>query len=65
LKHQAEIYQKASDAERAIKVIIFFTAAERKRVDGILKKLKLDGNKDVILIDARKDTKPSGSKAGA
>jgi hypothetical protein len=65
LQHQAEIYQKASDADRAIKVIIYFTATEKKRVDGILKKLKLDGHKDLILIDARKDNKPSGSKARA
>jgi hypothetical protein len=65
LLHQAEIYQKASDADRAIKVIIYFTAAEKKRVDGILNKLKLDGHKDLILIDARKDNKPSGSKARA
>jgi hypothetical protein len=63
LKHQAEIYQKASDADRAIKVIIYFTAREKKRVEGILKKLKLDGHKGVVLIDARKDNKPSGSKA--
>jgi hypothetical protein len=65
LQHQAEIYQKASDVDRAIKVIIYFTAAEKKRVDGILKKLNLDGHKDLILIDARKDNKPSGSKARA
>ena len=65
LKHQAEIYQKASDADRAIKVIIYFTAREKKRLEGILKKLKLDGHKDVVLIDARKDNKPSGSKAGS
>jgi hypothetical protein len=65
LRYQAETYQKASDADRAIKVIIYFTAREKKRVDGILKKLSLDGHKDVILIDARKDNKPSGSKAGA
>jgi len=63
LKHQAEIYQKASDADRAIKVIIYFTAREKKRVEGILNKLKLDGHKNVVLIDARKDNKPSGSKA--
>ena len=60
---KAEIYQKASDADRAIKVIIYFTAAEKKRVEGILKRLKLDGDKDLILIDARKDNNPSGSKA--
>jgi hypothetical protein len=35
----------------------------KRRVDAILKRLKLQGDKDVILIDARKDNKPSGSKA--
>ena len=63
LRHQAEIYEKASDAKRTIKVIVYFTAGERKRVERILKKLKLEGDKDMILIDARKDNKPSGSKA--
>jgi hypothetical protein len=57
LQHQAEIYQKANDAYRTIKVIIYFTAAEKKRIDGILKKLNLDGHNDLILIDARKDNK--------
>jgi hypothetical protein len=60
LKNQTAIYAKASDAERAIKVIVYFRAAERKRVEGILKRLKLTGNRDVVMIDARKDNKPSG-----
>lgn len=63
LKNQTAIYAKASDAERAIKVIVYFRAAEKKRVEGILKRLKLAGNRDVVMIDARKDNKPSGSKA--
>lgn len=63
LKKQTQIYEKASDAKRTIKVIVYFSASEKKRVDGILKKLKLAGNKDVVQIDARKDNKPSGSKA--
>lgn len=63
LKNQTAIYAKASDAERAIKVIVYFRAAEKKRVEGILKRLKLTGNRDVVMIDARKDNKPSGSKA--
>ena len=29
----------------------------------ILKKLGIEGHKDVVLIDARNDNKPSGSKA--
>lgn len=63
LEHQVEVYKKASDAKRGIKVIVFFSAAERKRVTGILKELKLVDDKDIVLVDARKDNKPSGSKA--
>ena len=63
LQKQADIYQKASDAKNSIKAIIFFTAGEHRRVLGILKKLKLTGHRDIVLIDARKDNKPSGSKA--
>lgn len=63
LAKQAEIYQAASDAKRAIKAIIYFTAAELTRVKAILKKLGLEDNKDVVLIDARRDNKPSASKA--
>jgi hypothetical protein len=63
LANQTAIYEKASDAKTSIKVIVYFSAAERKRVEGILKKLKLAGDRDVILVDARKDNKPSGSKA--
>ncbi|MEJ0076805.1 MAG: hypothetical protein WDO17_15415 [Alphaproteobacteria bacterium] len=62
LERQLPIYQAASNAEHGIKAIIFFTAEEGARVNGILKRLKLDEHKDVVLIDARKDNKPSGSK---
>jgi hypothetical protein len=40
LQKQAEIYGKASDAQKSIKVIVFFTGAERERVVKILKSLK-------------------------
>jgi hypothetical protein len=63
LERQAGIYEKAGDARRTIKVIVYFTAAGKKRVDGILRQLKLTGNRDVVLVDARRDNKPSGSKA--
>ena len=63
LERQAEIYEKASDASRTIKVIVYSTAAEKKRVEGILRQLKLSDNPDVLLVDARRDNKPSGSKA--
>lgn len=63
LEKQAEIYKKASDAKRTIKVVIYFSAAELERVEGILENLKLTSNPDVVLIDARADNKPAGSRA--
>jgi hypothetical protein len=62
LQYQVEAYKKASDAQHAIKVIVFFTAREEVRTRTILRKLNLHKNKDVILIDARSDNKSSASK---
>lgn len=63
LQKQAEIYKAASDARHAIKVILYFTPAELERVLSILDEIDLQGHRDVVLIDARHDNKPSGSKA--
>jgi hypothetical protein len=63
LEKQVPIYQAASDAKRAIKAIIFFTESEESRVVGILDKLGILGHSDIVLIDARTDNKPSGSRA--
>lgn len=63
LKHQTGIYEKASDALCSVKVIIYFSEAELKRVMAILEELGLVFDKDIVLIDARSDNKPSGSKA--
>jgi hypothetical protein len=63
LEKQVPIYQAASDAKHGIKAIIFFTPAEKERAEGILDKLGLLGHQDIVLIDARDDNKPSGSKA--
>lgn len=63
LKKQVEVYKKASSAKHAIKVIIFFTAQEKAKVQRVLKSLGIDKSKDIVLIDARDDNKPSGSKA--
>jgi len=63
LEKQLPIYQAASDAKNGIKAIIFFTGSEKQRVDGILDRLGLLGHRDIVLIDARSDNKPSGSKA--
>ncbi len=63
LENQAEIYQRASDAASAVKVIIYFTPEERAHVSAILRELKIEESQDIILIDARDDNKPSASKA--
>lgn len=63
LERQAPVYQRASDAERAVKVIFFFTDRERRKVLRILEELKIAESKDIILVDARSDNKPSGSRA--
>jgi len=61
LQNQVLIYQKASDATRALKVILYFTAAELEKVRSILKELKLFDSEDIILIDSRRDNKASAS----
>jgi hypothetical protein len=63
LQKQLPIYQAASDAQSGIKVIVYFSAQEKAHVEGILDKLKILGHKDIVLINARNDNKPSGSKA--
>ncbi|MET0004371.1 MAG: hypothetical protein ABW087_12190 [Candidatus Thiodiazotropha sp.] len=63
LEKQAEIYQKASDASTAFKVILYFTDEEHEKTLRILRELKLQGNPSIILIDAIPESKPSGSVA--
>lgn len=62
LERQVPIYMAAGDAQAGIKAIIFFTDQEERRATGILDKLGLLYHKDIVLIDARADNKPSGSK---
>jgi hypothetical protein len=62
LRHQVGVYQAASNTASAIKAVLYFSEAERKRVTAILDELKLSGRNDVVLIDARHDNKPSASK---
>jgi hypothetical protein len=64
LAKQAEVYERASDATQpSLKAILYFTEAEHDRVVRILKDLKLEVSPHIVLIDARDDNKPSGSRA--
>ena len=63
LDRQVPIYEKASDKKKSLKVIVYFNEKEFERVQEILKDLGRDKDKNIILIDARMDNKPSASKA--
>jgi len=63
LSHQVAIYEAASDADKSIKVIVYFHDSELARVRRILDELGLTGDPDIVLIDARSDNKPSASRA--
>lgn len=63
LQKQVEIYKKAHDTDKAIKVILFFSTEEETRARKILKDLGLSDEKYIVLIDASRDNKVSASKA--
>jgi hypothetical protein len=63
LENQVKVYEKASQTRKSIKVILYFDSIEFAKVNAILKDLKLDMDKSIVLIDAGKDNKPSASKA--
>lgn len=63
LEKQVAVYEAANDTRTSVKVIICYTAQDERRVSKILKELKAEGEPSIIVIDARNDNKPSGSKA--
>jgi hypothetical protein len=63
LENQVSIYEKANKTTQSYKVILFFTSHHEGRVRKILQRLKAPQQAGIILIDARKDNKPSASKA--
>src|SRR3989338_6740326 len=63
LQKQVEIYKKAHDTDKAIKVILFFSAEEEAKARKIITDLSLSNEKYIVLIDARSDNKISASRA--
>lgn len=63
LAKQAELYQAASDAGRALKVILYFSDSQYEKVRRILKELNIEADPNVIIIDAGRENKPSASRA--
>lgn len=64
LEKQCEVYEAASDTTHpSIKIIFYFDDAQLERAVGILRELGLENDRNIILVDACQDNKPSGSKA--
>jgi hypothetical protein len=63
IERQVEIYKQANQTSRAIKAIICYTADHERKVSKILKDLGIEQEESVVVIDARRDNKPSASKA--
>ena len=61
LQHQVKIYERASETNASIKVIMYFSETELERVMNILRRLGLVNRPDIVMIDA--SPKASASKA--
>lgn len=63
LENQVDIYKAANRTDKALKAIFYFCTEELTKVKRILKELNLEDDDSIILIDCRKDNKPSASNA--
>jgi hypothetical protein len=62
LQHQAGIYQRAHRTDKSVKVIVYYNEDELAKVKSILRRLNLEKEQSIVLIDARNDNKQSASK---
>lgn len=62
LANQVEVYKAANQTDSAFTVILYFSDSEQERVLKILKALQLEGNENILLIDA--SPKESASNVG-
>jgi hypothetical protein len=62
LEKQVEVYENANSTKKSIKAILYFDTTEYNKVQRILKELKLDKSKNIILIDARRKISASNVK---
>ena len=63
LQKQVKIYEDANNTKKSIKVILYFNVDQLNRVLNIMDELGIRKHKDIVLIDARNDNKPSASVA--
>ncbi|UPQ75229.1 hypothetical protein [Chryseobacterium nepalense] len=62
LENQVKIYEEANNTKSSIKVILYFDASEYTKVQKILKELKLEKDKNIILINAERKASASNVK---
>lgn len=62
LAKQVEVYEKANNTKKSIKVILYFDVTEYNKVQRVLKELKLENSKNIILIDAGRKISASNVK---
>lgn len=62
LEKQVEVYEMANKTENSLKVILYFDATEYNKVIKILKELKLEKSKNIILINAQRKQSASNVK---
>ena len=55
LKNQVGVYEQANETKQSMKVILYFTKAEKESVLRTLKTLKMENDSNIILIDACND----------
>jgi hypothetical protein len=63
LEKQVMIYEDANNTKKSIKVVLYFSLEQLNRVKKIMDELGIRDHKDIVLIDARNDNKPSASIA--
>lgn len=62
LQKQVEIYEQANNTKNSIKVILYFDNSELRKVNKILKELKIENKPDIILIDAGRKISASNAR---
>jgi hypothetical protein len=62
LERQVAIHEAANGTRTSVKVIVCYNAEVQKRVAPVLEELGLTSEPRIVVIDARRDNKPSGSK---
>ena len=62
LEKQVAIYEKANRTRNSVKVIVYYTEKDEQKAKGILKRLKLENEESIVLIDRAQRQQALGVK---